>query len=277
MNFNNEAHYQPHYENANLIGQHTLQSPDHSSPKCDSSDHATSVGSPAYKGLQNPPEIYQRHQEADIYSERFAQKSGVERFFNNKLVNQPSFSDRSYTDATLQRCQQQRREKRGRGQQKGRQSQITALERDLAGINSDSEVSRLNAFRDNTKEPYSSTNRNRKPSEISSSYVGTSAVPDDDNNSIYENTYKPTGRETQLYLDTNVQTEIATEDEYEVKNGTTVIYGLREAASAEALMLMQRKPSLKGLNLRLKPGISRDDDAFSFRKVSLRNEQKGYE
>lgn len=51
-----------------------------------------------------------------------------------------------------------------------------------------------------------------------------------------------------------MHTEMQTEDEYSMKNDTTVIHGLREAASAETLMQMQRTPALKGLHLRLKPG-----------------------
>lgn len=58
-------------------------------------------------------------------------------------------------------------------------------------------------------------------------------VPDSDElNSIYEDTYKPTGRETELYVQTGLHTEFdsAVDDDYDYQaadcQATTVIHNI---------------------------------------------------
>jgi hypothetical protein len=89
------THFQQAFDQVDYIaGKQTLQSPP-SSGDCETDPNSGhSRESPPFK---NPPEFFTQNIEAyDIYTERFVQnEKGVERFFNNKLVNQPSFSDRN--------------------------------------------------------------------------------------------------------------------------------------------------------------------------------------
>lgn len=111
---------------------------------------------------------------------------------------------------------------------------------DRLNQNSDSEVSRLNAFRDNTK----------MTSEQQSSYDKTSAVPDSD--SMYEHTYRQHCGE-QLYVDTHNHSDEKT-----------------DTNSA----MTQRLSCSHQFQLKLKPSVSREEEAFSFRRSSIRNEPK---